>query len=284
MDYLSHWNLRRKPFENNRDNLFFYPGREHVEALERLSYLVRDGNMCFGLLTGEIGAGKTMVANQLKHRLNEDPRYLTVHLPNGNMEFTDLLREMLHNIETRGGGRYRRGPRVDETKYQLVSRFRDILENKVARLGRLLVVLIDEAQDLGEEAIVELKNLTNIGTSEQNYITIILAGQPELSGMVRALPQINQRVGLRYHLPCLSREGVGEYLEYRLEAAGCTQRQVFDAEAKNEIYEVTNGVPREINRLCKLALDRTFSMGQANVTATVVRSIAADIYHQDAMV
>lgn len=282
MDYLNHWRLQDRPFESNRNVAYFYPGREHVEALERLLYLVRDGNMCFGLLTGEIGAGKTMVLHQFCHRLRDEPRFTVVHIPNGGLEFTDLLREVLRHLESRGPGRYWRRPRLNEGKYELLTRLTEIVENKIARLGRSLVLVIDEAQDLAESALVELRNLTNMGSRHENYVTIILAGQPELGAVVRALPQIDQRVGLRYHLPCLDQDAVADYLVHRLRAAGADDGALFDADATTEVYDQTQGVPREINRLCKLALDRSFSLGQRQVSATVVRSIAADIYHQDA--
>jgi general secretion pathway protein A len=283
MDYLQHWRLQRRPFENNRDVRFFYPGREHVEALERLLYLVRDGNMCFGLLTGEIGAGKTMVLHQLCQQLEKE-RYVTVHLPNGHFDFCDLLREIIAGLERRPGSRVRRSEHQDDSRYQLIARFSDLLESKVIRLGRLLVLMIDEAQQLGEETLIELKNLTNIGTSDQNAITVLLAGQPELSEQVRALPQINQRVGLRYHLPCLSPGAVGDYLAFRLAAAGAEGAPIFEPAAIGEIYEQTEGVPREINRICKLALDRAFTLGERSVSSAVVSSIAEDIYLQDALV
>jgi general secretion pathway protein A len=108
MEYLDHWGFADRPFENNRNVRFFYPGPQHVEALERLLYLVRDGNMCFGLLTGEIGAGKTMVLHQFMERLHEKD-YLRIHIPNGNMEFEDLLREILFYMERRPTSRHRRG-------------------------------------------------------------------------------------------------------------------------------------------------------------------------------
>ncbi|MBN1257943.1 MAG: AAA family ATPase [Planctomycetes bacterium] len=281
MEYLEHWGLNTRPFENNRDMNFFYPGCEHIEALERLLYLVRDGNMCFGLLTGEIGSGKTMVLHQLCEKLQSE-RYLVVHLPNGNIEFSDILREAIHHMENHTGAR-RRKKYAEASKYELMTRFTEILEDKVTRLGKIMVMVIDEAQSLSEEDLIELKNLTNLGTMTDNSITIILSGQPEISEMVRSLPQINQRVGLRYHLPCLSMEGTSEYLDYRMESAGGDAVEIFGIDVKQEIYKQTEGIPREINRLCKLALDRSFSLGQKKVSVATIRNIAIDIHHQDAL-
>ncbi len=283
MDYLDHWGLRTRPFENNSGGGLFFPGCEHVEALERLLYLVRDGNMSFGLLTGEIGAGKTIVLHQLCAHL-EPHRYHVVHLPNGNFEAFDLLREIVFHLERRRGLRLRRDQVPDGSMYELMGRFFDLLQERVARIGRLMVLVIDEAQELGDKALVELKNLTNLGTRDRNALTVILAGQPELSARVRSLPQIDQRVGLRYHLSFLSHEEVGEYMDFRMSAAGWEGPSAFPAETKREVYALSDGAPREVNRLCKLALDRAYCLGERTVDAEVMHLIGADALQQNAMV
>ncbi|MHC4883571.1 MAG: ExeA family protein [Planctomycetota bacterium] len=283
MDYLEHWGLRERPFENNRREQFFYPGAQHVEALERMMYLVKDGNMHFGLMTGEIGSGKTMVLHQFVNRLDPSA-FLPLHIPNGNLPFDDLLQEILFHIERRPNAYRRRLYGQKRTRYELISRFCDLLHDRVLRLSRLLVVVIDEAQQLSPEALIELKNLTNLGSDERNAMSIVLAGQPELSESVLALPQIDQRVGLRFHLSCLTREEVGSYLDFRIQAAGCPVPSLFQEESKEVVYRCTGGIPREINRLCKLALDRSYSLGDSEVRPSVVHSIATDVFHQDAMV
>jgi general secretion pathway protein A len=282
MSYLNYWRLQERPFENNRNTRFFYPGREHREALERLLYLVRDGNMHFGLLTGEIGSGKTMVLNQLQAKL--DPKKtLSVVLPNGNMEGKDILCELVCHIENRPKTRGRRLMLAQQTHYQLLTQFSELLEERVMRMGRLLVLMIDEAQQLSDDSLTALKNLTNLGTFERNAMTVILAGQPELSERVREMPSVDQRIGLRFHLRYLSEKDLDQYLDYRMKAAGFPGESVFQPEAKSILFDYTRGIPREVNRICKLALDRSFSLGEKTVSASVVGNIATDIFHQDPM-
>jgi general secretion pathway protein A len=98
---------------------------------------------------------------------------------------------------------------------------------------------------------------------------------------VRELPVIDQRIGLRYHLRPMSSDEVGAYVEARMRAAGSLQESVFSEEAKITLYEETGGIPREINRVCKLALDKTFSLGQQKVEAEIITQIATDVFQQD---
>ncbi len=285
MDYLSYWSLQERPFENNKNVSFFYPGHDHIEALERLLYIVKDGNMHFGLLTGEVGAGKSMILNQFMQKLQNNDQYLPMFLANGNMDCKDIMCEIIYRLNRKGAmSRSRREILCKMTKYEVASKFNDLLETKVTKPGKLMVIIIDEAQQLSEETLIELKNLTNLGSYDKNSITIILAGQPELADHVCSMPAIDQRVGLRYHLPYLNEESVSEYLDYRLRAAGNNNAEVFPSDAKEVIYDYTGGTPREINRICKLALDRSYSLGQKTVSSNVVRSIASDIFSQNAMV
>ncbi len=282
--YVEYWNLRSRPFEAVFADEFFFSGNHHREALERLLYLIRDGDMGFGLLTGEIGCGKSMVASILRGRLR-GRECQTVMLENSYGDFDDLLREIMTGLKSAPGMRYRPRRRVafSESRYAMIARFREVLEQKFMRLRRRLVIILDEAQQLSEEALIEMKNLTNFTSRGENYLSIILVGQPELGELVHSLPQIDQRVGLRYHLQPLSESGVGEYVDWRMRAAGYTaEPSLFTDAAKHALFVVTEGVPREINRICKLALDRTFSLQHDRVEDDVVQSIAEDTIRQHA--
>ena len=282
--YLDHWQLNERPFENGCDKSFFFAGCQHREALERMLYLVRDGNMGFALLTGEIGCGKTTVANMLKERLR-GTQCLTVLLENAYGDFEELLREVLDSMSRRPGVRTRslRRQARGEGRYDLIRRFRQQLQDKVVRLRRQMVLILDEAQQLSEEALVELKNLTNLSVRGRNHLTIVLTGQPELSEIVLSLPQVDQRVGVRYHLLPLAEENVGEYVDARMQAAGYPQTEsAFTDSAKALLCAETGGIPREINRVCKLALDRAFSLGQGRVDDGIVRDLVDDVLRQNA--
>ncbi len=280
---LDHWELDQRPFEATFEEPFFFAGRQHREAMERLLYLIRDGHMGFGLLTGEIGCGKSMVASVLQKRLR-GRECQVVLLENAYGAFDELLREILAGMNPLPGGR-RRLPGRDrsESRYDMIRRFRELLEQKFARLRRQLVIMLDEAQQLSEEALIELKNLTNFSNLAAGSLSVILVGQPELAELVRSLPQIDQRVGLRYHLMPLDAEDTGAYVDWRLRAAGYRGAESpFSAEAKQALHEASGGIPREINRICKLALDRAFAGEHPTIPTTIVEEISADVLRQNA--
>jgi len=277
MNYLGYWKIQRGPFENTRDPRFFYRGKDHAEGLERMLYLVRDGNMGFGVVTGEIGAGKTLTRTVLAAELPA-ARFATVVLENANLPFPFLLMEIITGIRNdRADGR---SPEL----YYLLAEFRELLEERIIKRSRSLVLIIDEAQQLSDETLVELKNLTNISGPDRNYTSVILFGQPELRSRVRSLPQIDTRVSLRYHLGYLSSEEIAPYLAHRMRVAGHPSGTVFAAEAVDMIHRETGGIPREVNRIAKLALDRAFALERPQVTGPVVGSIIHDVYKQDGYV
>ena len=275
-DYLEYWGLNQKPFENNTDPHFFYESYDHIEALERLFYIVEEGNMNFGMLTGEIGCGKTITMSVLKDRLSPI-RYDVIALENSNLPFNFILLECIQRMSLDNFD-----PRLKEDDlYYLLKEFKKLLDIKVVQRKKNLVIILDEAQQLTKESIIELKNLTNITFNNQSYITIILMGQPELRSVVKNLPQIDQRVSLRYHLNPLGEKDVSGYLAHRLKVAGHPDGALFTKNAVQMLCQVTSGIPREINRICQLSLDRSFSLRFESINEEVVKSIVMDLQKQD---
>lgn len=273
-DYVAYWGLTDRPFDNTRSHRYFYESRAHAEALERLRYTVQDRNMGFGLLTGEIGSGKTMVWSVLTKRL--DPQqYEVVSLESGNLPFPHLLSEVI--------SRWDKGtpPDLAGEKFPLLVRFRKMLEERVIALGRHFVLVVDEAQELAPADLVELKNLTNLGSEEGAPITVLLIGQPELRAKVKALPQLDQRISLRFHLNPLGERDIPRYLAHRLKVAGHATGGVFDPACTTTLCRATGGIPRKINRICKMALDLGFSMSRSRVEEDLVASVVRDLYRQD---
>jgi len=173
-------------------------------------------------------------------------------------------------------------PRIkDDDLYYLLKEFKKLLDIKIVQRKKNLVIILDEAQQLTKESIVELKNLTNITFNNQSHITIILMGQPELRSVVKNLPQIDQRVSLRYHLNPLSEKDVDGYLAHRLKIAGHPDGFLFTKKAVQILCQVTGGIPREINRICQLSLDRSFSLRLESINEEVVKSIVMDLQKQD---
>ncbi len=275
MDFLSHWKLRERPFEATWDTRFFFASPEHEEALSRLLYLVGEHSMNLGLLSGEIGCGKTLTRAVFAERL--DPaRFQVVTLENAGFPFNDLLAALLRRVETPPN------PAGGQTKLARCERFAQCL-SRLAAEGRHLVLLLDEAQDLPANTLRELRWLTNFNGGGRAVVTIVLIGQPELRGHVAANPAINQRISLRFHLRPLRREDVGGYLQHRLRVAGRAGDGVFTAAAADALFAATHGVPRELNRLAKLALEHAWLREHPTVEDGSVAAVVRDLEKQQAL-
>jgi general secretion pathway protein A len=263
--------LQQQPFDNTRDSNYFFASSGHAEALSRLNFLVEDRNMGIGLLTGEIGCGKTVTRTML-HRQLARPAHIVVSLENCLLEFDDLLLEIISQM------RSERATSAElPDRYSRLSAFKQILMRQVAESNRHLVIMLDEAQQLSQASIEALKSLTNITSERQNFLTLILIGQPELRNTIRQLRQVDQRVSLRYHLNAMSHDETRRYLEHRLQVAGLQGPMPFDADAVRLLFEASGGVPREINRICKLALDHARANDLALLDASIINSVTDDL-------
>lgn len=276
MDYLGYWGLNSVPFENTRNTKFFYASHDHMEALQRLLYLVRSGSTGFAMLTGEIGCGKTITRTVLEKQLASS-NYKVVGLENSNFPFNYLVAEAITVLT---------GDKIvkeKSNKYEIMELFRDIMREQIIRRDVHLVIILDEAQEIGPKTLVELKNLTNINAEDKNYLTFILVGQPELRMTIKTLPQLDQRIGLRFHLNPLSTKESGEYMEHRLRIAGHPTGKIFTQDAIDAIARDTNGVPREINRIGQLSLDLAFSLEGKEVSKAIVNTIIKDLHKQNGL-
>ena len=268
MDLLRHWNLRERPFEATWDTRFFYAGPDHEEALSRLLYLVSETSMNLGLLTGEIGSGKTLTRAVFAGRI-DTTRFQVLTVENSGFHLDELLGSILRrldpHIHLNGEGKLARC----EIFEQLV--------RKVNASGRHLVLLLDEAQDMKPETIHELRWLTNFNGGGASLLTLILIGQPELRKMIVGDAAINQRVSLRFHLKPLRADDMENYLRHRLRVAGHASGNLFSPTAALEIFNATHGIPREVNRLAKLALEHAWVGEAAKVEASAVTAVVRDL-------
>ncbi len=273
-ELLQHWKLVTRPFEAPWDTRFFYRSEQHMEALDRLLYLVQEGSMNLGMLTGEIGCGKTMVRAMLQHQLPAT-QFRIVTIENCGFTMDELVLSILGRLTTPDtafpGGKLGR-----------LEMLQQLLEAQ-AQAGKQVVLLLDEAQDLPGQTLSELRWLTNFNGGGRNLITVILIGQPGARPLVEAAPAINQRISLRYHLGPLPAEALAGYLAHRLHVAGHPNGQVFGQEAVALLHRLTRGVPREVNRLAKLALEYGWLSGAAHVTTSHLATIAHDLERNQAM-
>ncbi|HEX3019518.1 MAG TPA: AAA family ATPase [Chitinispirillaceae bacterium] len=279
MGYLEHWNLKEKPFEELCDIRFFFESDDHREALDRLLYLIKDRNMCMGLLTGEVGSGKTITKNVLINSLPSH-NFEVINFDYCNFTFNDLLFEILQRITFKDA----RLALVEEMetpsrndKYQLFQLFKKKLEILLYEEKRHLVLIFDEAQQLEDVVLDELKNLTNNFSRTENFLTIFFVGQPELREKIRRLKQVDQRIFLRFHLNNLDYNDTLRYIQHRLRVAGLQKSTLFTSLGQEIIFRNTGGVPREINRLCKLALNYGFAQNLNEISREDIQVIIDDL-------
>ncbi len=282
MGYVEYWGLKEKPFEELCDTRFFYDSDDHREALDRMLYVVNDRNMNMGLLTGEVGSGKTMTRSVLRNSLPGQD-FEVIGFENASFPFNDLLFDICKRISFRDpriqmNDQEELPPRDD--KYMLMSIFRKKLETLVYEEKRHLVLVFDEAQQLENSALDEIKNLTNISSETENYLTIFLVGQPELREKIAALKQVDQRVFLRFHLNNLDYTNAVRYIHHRLRIGGRESGGIFSSLGLEIIYRATGGVPREINRLCKLALNYGYAHEIQEIRREDIQIILEDIEKQ----
>ena len=281
MSYLLHWKLKEKPFEELCDTRFFFESEDHREALDRMLYIVNDWNMNMGLLTGEVGSGKTITKNVLSNSLNRH-KFEVISFDNSSFQFTDILYDIVNRITFRDPRlalmENENPPRGD--KYALTSYFERQLETLFFEEKRHLVLILDEAQQIEDGVLDEIKNLTNIGSGNENYMTIFVVGQPELREKIRRLPQVDQRIFLRFHLNNLDYNGTINYIQHRLRVAGIEQTTIFTSLAQELIFRCTGGVPRMVNRVCKIALQFGFAQNLDEIRKEDLELILEDMQEQ----
>jgi general secretion pathway protein A len=266
MNGLDVWGLSRAPFESSPEPDFFFPSDDHREALARLEFLSREPGTQLGLLTGEIGCGKSLVRGVFARQ--SAPRRLVAQVTSSHYSFVSILRSLLAQL---GAGEM--GPGAVE--YDLMTRLQELMRSRKAPV----VVLLDEAQELQHDALVGLRAMTNLVDGHLD-LKIILVGQPELRDLVLSLPQLDQRAGLRFHLRPLAGSEVGPYLKWRLTAAGHSDGELFVPEAVSAMATVSRGVPREINRVSRLAMAVAAGRGAERVEERDVDVVVSDLVRQ----
>lgn len=271
-DFLHHWQLDAKPFEATWDTRFYYRSPQHQEALDRLLYLASEKTMNLGMLTGDIGCGKTLTSAVLAQSLDPCP-FIVVSCENSGFSFDELLQSILSQLDPEAD-------HLPEGRFRRCEHMKALCENAADR-GRHVIILLDEAQDMPEETLRQLGWLTNFNGAGRPLLTLLLIGQPPLRRLVNSNQAIQQRIGLRFHLMPLAESDTANFVEHRLKAAGHADGSVFEADALIQLHHMTRGIPREINRTAKLCLEHAWASGSTIVTAQILHDVACDLYRQD---
>ncbi len=265
--YKQFFGLARNPFEISPDPFFYHPTPRHNEALANLHYGVgrRKG---FIVITGEVGTGKTLLV-----------RCLLAELRKNNIAFAYVFNPLLPVVEFFQYIMADFGlPYAGRTKTEMLLDLNRFLIQRHAR-GLITALVVDEAQALRTDLLEEIRLLTNLETSQQKLLQIVLMGQPELEMILDSpeLRQLKQRVALRCQLQPLDHDQTRAYVIARLERAGApAEPPIFSDEAFERLYEFSRGIPRIINNLCENAMVSAFAHERRPVTGDMITEVAAD--------
>lgn len=241
--YEAFYGLKEKPFNLNPDPDYLYMSPGHENAYTHLEYAIQESKG-FVVVTGEVGSGKTTLINYLLRKIPE-----TVHVGIINNTFVDpqeLLKMICQEFELEIG---------DSDKTVLLTRFYSYLIDQYSQKKRVILI-IDEAQNLPEASLEEIRMLSNLESEKHHLIQMILVGQPQLKEKLqrKSLEQFVQRVTVYCHLDALDKVQVENYIHHRLRVAGAENLDIFDPDAVKALYRHSLGIPRLINTLCDGAM------------------------------
>ncbi len=264
--YKEFFGLRANPFNVNPDPRYLFLTRHTEEALACLTYGIQS-RKGFVLLTGEVGTGKTTLINKLMEWLRVQ-QVATAFVFNPRMDVLQLLEYMMGDFGI---------PCETKSKSQMLQHLYSWLLDRY-RAGETAVLVIDEAQNLSDEVLEEIRMLTNLETFTEKLLQIVLVGQPELEQRLKQpqLRQLRQRLTLRAKTHAFNLGETESYIVQRLRIAGSNGETIFDREAAAAIFRYSGGIPRVINLLCEHCLVSAFVDQQKSVTAEIVDSVARD--------
>jgi general secretion pathway protein A len=264
--YKSFYGLKESPFNVNPDPRFLYLTKEIEEALTGLMYGIQS-RKGFIALTGEVGTGKTTLVNRLLDWLHHRSAR-TAFLFNSRMNSNQLFDFILAEFDI---------PCDSKSKSQQLMKLNAWLLDRY-RAGEAVVLIIDEAQNLTYPVLEEIRLLTNLETSTEKLIQIVLSGQPELEEKLKLpqLRQLRQRIMLRCRTAPLSQEQTQHYINERLRIAGASGEPIFSAKAVETIHVYSLGIPRVINLLCEHSLVNAFVDHERPIGPKTIEEVARE--------
>jgi general secretion pathway protein A len=267
--YKAFYNLKRNPFEISPDPSFLFPTRRHNEALAALYYGVRR-RKGFVVMTGEVGTGKTLLVRCLLQLLNRnDVSY--AYIFNSRLTPLEFLQYVAGDFGLPASGKNKSELLMELSNY--------LIARHLKKLTTVLVV--DEAHHVSTEVLEEIRLLTNLETTQEKLLQILLVGQPELDEKLDSveLRQLKQRIALRSQLEPLSLDETRGYVHRRLELAGASPEGaalLFPEETIERIHRHSRGIPRLINTISENALITSFAQQSCSVASSIVDDVAAD--------
>ncbi len=268
--YKAFFNLVSNPFDLTSDPRCFVSLRRHNEALAALYHGVRR-HKGFVVVTGEVGTGKTLLIRCLLNLLEESDDIAYSYIFNGRLSPFELLEYIASDFRLSPQGK---------NKCELLLDLNQYLASRGSR-GLTTILIVDEAHNLSEDLLEELRLLSNMETVKEKLLQILLLGQPELDHKLDsyALRQLKQRIAHRTHLEALTADETERYIEQRLRIAGAApdSAQLFSRDAIAAVHTYSKGIPRLINSLCENALITAYARQISCVTSDIIDTAAADL-------
>jgi putative secretion ATPase (PEP-CTERM system associated) len=263
--YERFYGLRERPFALGPDPDYLYPSRVHREALSYLRFGI-EGHAGFIVITGEIGSGKTTLLQSLIRSL--DSQTTVARLVNTMLDPRELLESILLDF----------GVEVPQGKPAMLRRLAEFLVRE-REAGRLVLLVVDEAQNLGFDALEEVRMLSNLETEKAKLVQIVLVGQPDLRDTLARpeLEQLRQRVTVSYHLTALDADDTAAYINHRLSRASLGEPLTFPPEVTDLVHARSRGVPRLINVICDAILLVGYGDERAVVDLPLAREALSEL-------
>ena len=264
--YQRFFGLRESPFNVNPDPRYLFMTAQIQEALAGLMYGIQN-RKGFILLTGEVGTGKTTLLNRLLDWLRGQ-RVATAYIFNSRLEVNHLFDFMMADFDIPCESR--------EKSHILLALNQWLLERY--RAGETAVLIIDEAQNLSDEVLEEIRLLTNLETATEKLLQIVLTGQPELEEKLKRpqLRQVRQRITISCRTKALTIEETFGYVAERLRIAGVNGEPVFSKEAIETVHLYSRGIPRVVNLLCEHSMINAYVDSLRPIPARLVEDVARE--------
>jgi general secretion pathway protein A len=264
--YERFYNLRERPFALSPDPEYLYPSRVHREALDYLRYGI-ETHAGFVMVTGEIGSGKTTMLQTVLRGL--DNRTIVARIVNTMLEPRELLETIIIDLGLDPTGKGKPVLLRDLAQF--------LIDQRMA--GRLVLIVVDEAQNLSLATLEEIRMLSNLETEKSKLLQIVLVGQPELRESLASdqLAQLRQRITVSYHLRPLDADETTEYINHRLRRAALGAPLQFPPQVTNLVFERSGGVPRLINVICDALLVFGYAAEQLVIDLALAREVMAEL-------
>ena len=266
--YCNHYGFSEKPFNPTPDPKFLYLTPGHREALAALLYCISEG-LGFVMLVGDVGVGKTTLLKTAQEQLKKKIR--TAFIYNNDLPFESILNMILADLKV-----LRPGETL--SKAAAIARL-NLFAKWLCERDKSVVIMVDEAQNLNNENIENLRLLSNLESTKHKMIQIVLSGHPELELMLSRfqMRQFTQRINLRRFISPLNKIETYAYVKHRLNISKYQGPQLFSQKSMKLIWGYSQGVPRKINILCDNALLIAYAIDKKFIKADIVERAISDL-------